>query len=154
MTKGFTDWDVPVNINAQTLGEIISRPKYGAAELLSSLDEVTTDGLTPIVSVSGTGMLYGGFMHFSAAELTNTASVDVIIDNATIFTLTFSSLFLFGPVFPQSYIGYLQIYNIVDHIFSIGFSYGVTFESSIEFLVRRRVGVRLVVNTRIYFATI
>ncbi|KKN33021.1 hypothetical protein LCGC14_0807900 [marine sediment metagenome] len=154
MAKGFKDWDVPISISSQELDEIISRPKYGSAQLGEYEDTITIDPVISLLSVSGTGMIYGGYLTIFTASSSLTALFKIIIDGTTLFNLTLRDVVDININKENSYVAYSLLIDEAEFEYSLAISRGITFESSIQFLFRRTPGLDSTVRLKIFYAVI
>jgi len=154
MSKGFTDWDVPVNINAQQLGEIINRPKYGAVSILAYEQYVTTDTEKSLGIVSGKGMTYGGYLDIAASSDPLSSFVSVFVDGETIGGSTAALMMSRGLLRSNYSIPFLIYFDQLNNHYVLGFGYGITFESSMQVTIIRPSGVQLTISMYLYYALI
>lgn len=154
MPTGFQDWDVPVNINAQDLGEIINRPKYGTPAV-SSVDTSTSfDGLKQFVSISGKGMIYGGFVVMDGDQDQSTSILQLTVDTIPIFDDAISDILSWGVSLPLLGHAFLLKYDSVNFIYSFGLGKWITFESSFKVVINRQGGGNTNFHSRIVYALI
>jgi hypothetical protein len=154
MASGFEDWQVPVNISGQDLDEIINRPKYGAAQLSDYSGSISNNTIVTIISISAKGMIYGGFVHADSSSEANQGLIDVVIDGQEVFHLDFEDVLLVRSVENQAHICYLSKYDNVNFIYTLNFSYGITFESSFVVKFTRHAGVDTELFSDVIFATV
>lgn len=131
MVSGFTDWDVPVNINAQTLGEIINRPKYGGAIDGAWSLSISAGETKSIQIVSARGVIYGGIIKASASGDLSNDLITMIVDGTLTTTHSFASLLANDFKYKDSYFFWLTKYDPVNFIYSVVLSNRITFESSV-----------------------
>lgn len=154
MAKGFTDWDVPVNINAQTLGEIINRPKYGAAQQVTFDDPVTANGNTELLSISGTGKIYGGVVFASASASSKGSTPSVSIDNRGFIMQSYEDMFNKQFISEQMNYFFLTMFDDIDFNYSVGLSNDYTFETDFKLFFTRHFGILTDVLAVVNFALI
>ena len=133
MASGFKDWDVPVNINAQALGQIINRPKYGESLIASFADSITNIGSVTLLTVSGRGMIYGGLLTVNDPSSAHTSSFRVSLDGQLVYVRTIAQNKTLGFPGPFSDIVHCTQFDDISKQFTFAFSYGFTFET--EFII-------------------
>lgn len=154
MVSGFEDWNIPVDINLQSLSEVINRPKYGSIQTLLFQDAIWGDAETSLGSVSGTGMIYGGFINVNANSLNNSIYIKTKIDDLVISGLSPYTLLAYGLILPDHSIPSLIYYDDINHVHTMGFSFGITFEESLEITFFRSPGVQSNVTMLLHYALI
>jgi len=132
MASGFQDWDVPVNINAQTLAEIINRPKYGTAQVLHYDGIVAPSTLQSLGTISGQGMVYGGNCYWESTGDAKDASISLLIDDVVFIGFSPNTLTNQGVSAENSYYFYVGKYDTYNNQYLVSFSRGITFETSFE----------------------
>ncbi len=128
---GFPDWLVPVNISRQELAEITNRPKFGSSQQAVYSSTVGPQGTTTIISITGKGMIYGGFVSVVVNQQQSADFVIVIIDGVSFVG---SSFFLSNRdqiINPSNDLFVLQRFDDINFRYKFGISYGFTFEESI-----------------------
>lgn len=154
MSSGFKDWDVPVNIRAQDLAQVINRPTYGSLSSLVYQDAILGDAETSLGTITGIGQVYGGYINVNAASSNTSWLIKVIIDGVTVTGISPASLKVSGLINPYNYLPHLLLYDTVNHIHTLGFSYGVTFETSLELKFTRKAGLQSNVTLVLLYAVI
>lgn len=129
MANGHKDWDVPISISAQELDAITNRPKYGAAQRAVADLSVSTPSETPLITVSGRGMIYSGFITLVSTAQHNLDGGVLRIDGSLVSFETMSDLNSAGVFNPGTYPFYLVKYDPVNFVYTQAMFYGVTFES-------------------------
>lgn len=120
-----------MNIKAQDIAEIINRPKYGGA-VVSEISLVINAGYAgSLVNVSGKGMLYGGTIHVDGNTSHSTDDVILRIDGSTVKWTAYDKLKKYGCTKPHTHLVWLNVYDDTIFRYSVGFMYGITFESSL-----------------------
>lgn len=131
MVTGFKDWDKGVNINNQSLEQIINRPKYGGSIGASFSDQIINVGAATLLTVTGRGMIYGGFLLADDNTSGLTSSWRVTVDGVQIHYLAHSSHQLLGFPGVNMSLVYCAQYDIINHKFTMVLGYGFTFETSL-----------------------
>lgn len=152
MTTGYKDWAVPINISGQELDSIINRPKYGAAVSLFFTKLITTEDTSTIFSISGKGMIYGGWLDANGVGIHSDDAPEFYIDGALVQELSFNDM-LSGHVVVPSISPYVLLrYDQVGFKYTVGAVYGYTFESGIVMKYVNVNGSNVSVGGLIYYA--
>ena len=154
MVSGFKDWDVPVNISAQTLDQIINRPKYGGSVSINTTVLNLGIGTTSLLTVSGTGMIYAGFLFADCDALNNQLKYELKIDGTTIQSIDMLDLFNFAKPGPNSSPFSIALFDEVNFHYTVHFKYGFTFESSFEISLVNSIASNVDSFNFIYYALI
>ncbi len=154
MPTGFQDWINPFNLAAQALAEAIVRPKYGSAQVGTFTTNSTPNSSKEVLSISGTGMIYGGAFRSEPAQSQKDDAYSVIIDGNFLggFIFSFLNSSLFTPMYSD--ILYLLRYDDVAFRYFVGIGYGFTFESSITIKYVETEGNTIPLGGRLYYALI
>lgn len=142
MASGLPDYQRPI------------RPKFGggiasAGELLMSAGEINE-----LVSISGKGMIYGGCVYFDYTSTQKASIVKLEVDGEIILGSSFQTLVKYGVTKPRNFPGCLLVYNDVEFVYAVGFSYGLTFETSLKLYYHEIEGTTPTVSYRIIYALI
>lgn len=132
MPTGFKDWDIPVNINSQSLAETTNRPKYGGSVGAVLTKNVPAGQTMTLVTLSGKGMIYGGWIRgINAVEMPE-AMLQLYLDGALIQYNSWEGLNLAQIDKAHMAIMYLTLYDNATYKYCVGISYGYTFEQSLK----------------------
>lgn len=110
----------------------ITRPKFGGAIQQSGHQWCTKNAVTLLTSISGKGMIYGGTVWLDHDASQADAEIMMKLDGGFIFSLSFLRMLQYGMTKPGSSIITLDVYDAINHIYSAGLSYGITFEKSFD----------------------
>lgn len=146
--------NIDIDVVSQTLGELINRPKYGGGLVASWTANVAASTNQTLFTVNGTGMLYGGFVNSVAASTHKVDEVYVYVDGNLLFYSSFQNLLNMGLCSPVVLPVYLKTFNDVAFVYTVGFMYGVTFESSIQVKYYNKTGSSTYVTGKMIYATI
>jgi len=130
------------------------RPRYGAAKSVMGSKTLTAHSENTLVSISGKGMLYGGNMRFDGVLLDRWDVIHLYIDNVLFYQTNFYSLNLAKYTIPGTNAIFIQSYNEVEGLYSIGVSSGYTFESCFKFSITENRGNTPDVFYNIFYALI
>jgi len=134
MSHGLPDFYRGVDIAYQALGEMIVRPKYGAANRAVGGGAVSGVTQNELISVAGKGIIYGGLLYAYNSESLVGDSIYYEIDGNQVAYWSFYNLAKYNITKGPTIGFYLLKYDDVKFVYSVAFSSGLTFESS--FLVR------------------
>ncbi len=134
MASGLPDYYRGVDVAYQALAQMIVRPKYGGA--ISSIGEltVTASSANTVVAVAGKGMIYGGFVYLDYTSTQKNSKVWLEVDGQQLNDERFLDLQLYSLLDPRVCVLSLLKYDDVDFVYAAGFSYGVTFESTLKLI--------------------
>lgn len=132
MASGLADFYRGVDVAYQALGQMIVRPKYGGAEQVNGSVIVDASVATRLVSIQGKGVLYSGTVWLDDTSTQANSSIGMKLDGWFLASLSFVRMNDYGLVNPRSSIFSLNKYDAKNHIYSIGLSYGITFESYLD----------------------
>lgn len=130
------------------------RPVYGGGQRNAGGKLVTASDDTNLLTISGKGMVYGGYvlLDYSSSQVN---SIPVIaVDDKKICNITFGTLNKFRMDAPGKYPVVLTIYDEVNFIYGVVFSYGITFETELGLSYIERHGTTPTVNYSIIYALI
>lgn len=129
MTAGLPDFYRGVDIAYQALSEMIVRPKYGGAVQSSGNTACPGNYITTLASIIGKGVLYGGTVWLDHTLTQANSELLLVIDSTFLYSPSFFRMSDYGVSNPRSSILSMNVFDSVNHIYSIGLSYGITFES-------------------------
>ena len=130
------------------------RPRYGGAKGAMGNKTLTANAENTLVSISGKGMIYGGNMRFDGVLLDRWDVIHLYIDDVLFYQTNFYSLNLAKYTIPGTSAIFIQSYDDVNGLFSIGVSGGYTFESSFKFSITENRGNTPQVFYNIFYALI
>jgi len=154
MVSGHEDYYRGIDIAYQELSEQIVRPKYGGAILGPALAEVGALETTSLLEISGKGMIYGGVLWIDYTSTQQDSIVYLWVDGAKLLGFSFENMMRFNIIKPRSYPFTINVYNNIDFVYACGFSYGVTFETSLEITYREMHNTTPSVNVNLVYALI
>lgn len=154
MSHGLPDWYRGVDIAYQALAEMITRPKYGAAQVAEASEVVDASGVTELISITGKGMIYGGALWMDYTSTQKDSSPLLTIDGNEfrddgLYTINFMNWN--NPlILPIS----ILKYDDTNFVYCVGFAYGYTFETSVLVSYSEKHGTTPTVNASLYYALI
>lgn len=170
MASGAPDWhkisdvdiqaqsigDVNINVAGQSISEIINRPTYGEGEEAIATEIVSAGTTESIITISGTGVLYGGWVTISDTNNHFNDKPKIYIDGNYFAGVSFNSLFNNGFIKNSKYLFNLTRkefdsphYRAVACIGS-----GVTFETSLQLQYQNSEATDIDVGAILTYATI
>jgi hypothetical protein len=124
--------NLQVDVVAQTLAELINRPKYGGAGAAGATYLNIPNGVTTLTTTTGKGILYGGYIHTYGCVVDSKRDKPYLaVDSAYISTLSYEELLDYNMTRGGSQVCHLVNYDLVTPGFTVAFTSNITFESSI-----------------------
>jgi len=154
MASGLPDYFRGVDVAYQNLSEMITRPKYGGALMESGSETLVPDGWATLDLIIGKGMLYGATIWLDHTSSQANSYLDVLLDGTSLNNISFLRLNDYGIAKPRSSIITINKYDPVDHIYSVGLSYGLTFESYLMLIYYEEHNTNPTVHYRLVYALI
>lgn len=130
------------------------RPTYGGALIASGSKPVKPHVQTNLVNVAGKGMTYGGAVWLDYTLTQANSRVLLGCEGIAVTDLSFVRLNDYNITKPESLVVFLNKYDSINHIYSVGISYGVTFESSLILNYLEEHGNTPTVHYRLVYALI
>ncbi len=108
------------------------RPKYGGA--LQKKGSLAVDASVPtrLTNIEGKGVLYGGVVWLDPATTQANSAVLMKLDGTLLSSLSFVRMADYGVNNPRNSVFTLNKYDSVNKVYSVGLSYGITFESYLD----------------------
>ncbi len=132
MSSGLPDWILALNVDGQQDGYLKQRPSYGGAQR-SLFNTTIANGINSnIVSITGIGQTYGGFIKASAAATFKNSIVTVRVDTIIIFSASLAVLNSMNAVRLNQGFVILSQFDDVNFVYGISYTFGFTFESSLS----------------------
>lgn len=125
-----------VDIVAQALYAIQNRPTYGGAQSANGNWSAQTNELKTLVSVTGTGMLYGGYIEANASSGVQNNRVYLNIDGQVLISHLISTLNTYNINDYPRYSMYLIEGGGTDAHWVVSLTPGFTFDSSMKVEIR------------------
>lgn len=154
MATGRADYNVGVDVALQALSQLIVRPKYGGALLAWGSKTVTASVQNTLVGINGKGMIYGGAVWLDYTLTQGSSQVWLGIDGYTVSNLSFTRLIQYGINKPRSWPVSLLHLDSVNFVYSVGISYGLTFETQLVLAYYEQNGFTPTVHYRLIYALI
>lgn len=154
MASGLPDYYRGVDVKLQELSQMIVRPKYGGGLLAWGSKEVTADVQNTLVGVNGKGMIYGGVVWLDYTYSQGNSEVWLGVDGYTITNLSFAKLLAYGITKPGNWPVSLNKMDGTNLIYSVGISFGITFESQVVLAYNEQNSTTPTVHFRLIYALI
>lgn len=139
---------VDADIISQTLAEVITRNKYGVLQHYAASGSGEL-GYTTLFSVTGKGIIYGGFLNTSHKD----AFLRITIDGTIINTPSHDSLNTLGIISPEQYLVFSLFHDAVNDSYNMGIKSGITFETDYKVELYKPITFT-VYNYRLLFALV
>ena len=110
------------------------RQIYGAAHTEQNATLVVASVATPILDVSGKGIIYGGALLLDYTSTQKNSYPEIRIDGVELSVLTMIDLMKFSLVKDKSCPFYILHYDEKNFIYTVGIQPGMTFEVSFELI--------------------
>lgn len=154
MASGLPDYFSGVDIAYQALAQVTNRPKYGGAFLTGSVMTVTPSDDTDLIVVSGKGMIYGGLVWLDYTYSQANDEVIIQIDQYNLNDLSFLRLNNYNIQRDRTFPVTLNTYDPTNYIYSVGISFGITFETEVKVIYKETYGRDPTVFYRLVYALI
>lgn len=128
------------------------RPEQGAAKSVFGKKTVVLFDLTTLLKVDGKGIVYGGVVWLEYTASQKTSIVYALIDGSYVQSYSFLRLQRYGIFEPRSVVITLNAYDDVNFIYSVGVSYGITFNKSFELVYSEQAGDTPDVNYNLVYS--
>ncbi len=152
MSSGLPDWILALNVDGQQDGYFSVRPTYGAADTAFHSDTIGASATTLLLSVSGVGVIYGGFVMLTVSQTHKTNSLRLDVDGNQFPSGTFQ--FNNNGQLTKEYNNIFSLvkYDDVNFWYSFGISRGFTFETDVKLYYVNNVADAIFVDARLNFA--
>ncbi len=154
MASGLPDFFRSVDVAKQSLAELTNRPKFGGGILSAGQMTVTVGVLNNLVQIIGKGMVYGGSIWLDYTSTQSNSEVWLGIDGVNIEGLSFVRLKDYSVVRPGSAVITLNKFDSDNYVYSVGISYGLTFESRLDLKYNEEHNTTPTVHYRIIYTLI
>ena len=154
MAEGLPDYYRGVDIAYQALAELQTRPKYGAG--LAAFGSVVTTGwaTTVLATISGKGMLYGGYVYLDYTSSQKGSYVIVALDGTNLVAESFGTMNQYRMTRPLGLVNSILKYDDVNYQYAVGLAYGFTFETELKLSYFEGQGNAPTVTYRLVYAVI
>jgi len=108
------------------------RERYGGATV--SQGSAVANALTTktLVTVSGKGMIYGGYVVLDHSSSQKDSAVRLILDGSEHVATTFADMNKYGLVKDRTLPMVMSVFDDTEFIYGVSLTYGVTFESELK----------------------
>jgi len=130
------------------------RPRYGAAGSKYDFINVGASEEKSLCTVTGKGVIYGGFIRMLGLSAAWDDKPKLLIDGKAVSELKYSELLSYGIDDTTKGPLFLTYYDMVNWIYCVGISAGMTFESTVEIRYHRSPAVAKPVRIGIIYALI
>lgn len=130
------------------------RPRFGGAISTSGVTGADASKITDIVTVLGKGIIYGGAVWMDHTASQSNSIPLLVVEKSTLSNVSFLRLQTYGinraGTIPLS----INTYDIKNFIYSVGISYGITFEEEFHFSYDEKHGSTPTLHWRFIYALI
>lgn len=151
MSTGLPDFYRSVDVAQQSLEVVTNRPKYGGGVLSAGQLTTTGSSLNSLVAIEGRGMVYGGSIWLDHTSTQANSEVWLSIDGLRIASMSLFRLKEYNVVDPGKAVITINKFDSVNKIYSVGISYGLTFETDLGLLYNEKHGTTPTVHFRIIY---
>jgi len=109
-----------------------TRSTYGAAKRKQGTKNCQPGLVTPLLTIPGKGITYGGFVHLWPAVTHKDDFLDIIADNISLLSTSFKELAILGITSPGAIPCYQSLYDETNFHYCCRISPGITFEQSFQ----------------------
>lgn len=148
------DGNLTLNVKAQDLAELVSRPRYGDVGRFVYSHAVTANDSTLIGEVAGRGQIYGGALYLDAAASQRADYVRLLVDDFWLPQMTFEDMMTYGMTEEVLTPSFLLCYDEVNFIYSIGITGGITFEEYFKLYYVETQGKTPTINAHVTYALV
>jgi len=131
MASGLPDYYRGIDLAYQALSELINRPKYGAAQISTGIVGVAAGGTETLFSISGKGVIYGGTVRIASNATQQYSTPRITLDATGLAATTLQNLKKYVVNVEHSMPIYLLAYDNTNWLYSVAYSHGITFETSV-----------------------
>ena len=145
------DGNLTLNVKRQDLGYLTQRPMYGQARSVGITKYVDANATTTLVSISGKGMIYSGYVWWWNDYNPNVDSIGLIVDGVTLYGDSFNNLLDKSFILPGVNLYTVNKYDEINHKFTLSFQPHITFDSNFEVSYTEEYGYTPQVETMIRY---
>lgn len=130
------------------------RPRYGGAISTSGITGVDASKITDLVLVAGKGIIYGGAMWLEHTSTQSNSLPLLVVDKSTLSNISFLRLHTYGVDRARTVPLSINTYDLTNFIYSVGISYGYTFEDALSISYDEKHGTTPTIHWRLIYALI
>lgn len=108
------------------------RPGYGSGQNKAGYKVVLKNDTTPLATISGKGMIYGGYVRVEYTSSLSDSGLFLYVDDEKLGSIGFETLDRWNLDVEHSYPVYKRKYDDTNFIYVVAFSHGITFEKNIR----------------------
>ena len=131
MSSGLPDWILALNVDGQQDGYLKQRPSYGGAQRALFNTTIANGFNTNIVSITGIGQTYGGFIKASAAASFKYSIITIRVDTIIVFSASLDVLNSINAIKLNQGFVILSKVDEFNFVYGLSYTFGFTFESSL-----------------------
>lgn len=154
MVSGLPDHYRGVDVAYQALAQMIVRQKYGGADLVAGQKVITPSTYDLLLTVDGKGVIYGGLLWLDYTFSQANDEVVLVVDGTILTGLSHLRLSTYGVDKPGAYPVFINKYDGVNFIYSVGLGFGLTFETQVKLYYNETYGRDPTVFYRLMYALV
>lgn len=128
------------------------RPRFGGAISASGVAGVDASKITDLVDVIGKGIVYGGAMWMDHTSTQNNSLPLLVVDKSTLSNISLLRLSDYSFDRARTLPLTLNKFDEINFIYSVGISYGITFESALSLSYDEKHGTTPTIHYRLIYA--
>ena len=133
MAKGAQDYYQIVDITAQTIARIATRPTYGGAIGTYAAGAIANGVNQEMIGISGQGILYGGYVKIWSSVPVVDLRLYMKIDGNSVPDIAVDNINKFNISKPCGFMPILMMHDDVNHYYSYAINGGLTFETTFSY---------------------
>ena len=130
----------------------VVRPRFGGAIMKWGIITAKASDYKQLRLVSGKGMIYGGTVWLDYTLTQSNSEVWLKTDNFVLNDLSFLRLRNYQILNPKTAPVSLNKFDVYNYVYSVGLSYGITFQDSLELGYYERHGTTPTIHYRLVYA--
>lgn len=143
------------NLSAQSLEWLTVRPAYGTIVRSHKLDDpLAAGGWGLAASMSGQGVILGGFLALAGDAGLWASSGRINFDNVDCDTMTLAQMKQFNVVKPLLGLMYMLKYDVVSKYFALGLTPGMTFEGNCHVYMKNPTAAEVLFSYDVLYAMV
>jgi len=134
--KAQTISNLDIDIAAQTIARLIQAPSYGGARYFVAGGTANPGDEISMFNISGTGIIYGGYIHLSGLQTPEHGYLGINIDGQGEHWVGIDDFDTQGIDSDEAFVFFNTLYDDINYIYQFKFMSGITFESSFNSKLR------------------
>lgn len=131
-----SDGIMKANLSVQDLDFLTVRPAYGAAEVEAGSQAISYSTTYTVVSISGRGVIYFGWIFTPGATAANQETMEVWVDGVKVLSSDMLTIYQNEMFTPGSGLLYVVGWDREHTRYRVCFTPGLTFEATFELKIK------------------